>query len=85
MSNTNTNTIEAKPGKFELIKNFEEGFWELHTPTPSVKYILSPPTEDWLDVVYKLGQAMENYRGKGDVLPDSIREVSGIKQLIGGW
>jgi len=84
------NTNVAKPTKptsrprFNLVKNHESGFWELTTPT--ITYIIAEPTEDWLDVVYKLGRAVENYYGKSsEMLPESIREVGGIKQLIGGW
>lgn len=79
------NTNVAKPTvRFNLVKNHESGFWELTTPT--ITYIIAEPTEDWLDVVYKLGRAVENYYGKSsERLPESIREVGGIKQLIGGW
>lgn len=70
--------------RFNLLKNHDSGFWELTTPT--ITYIIAEPTEDWLDVVYKLGRAVENYYGKSsEMLPESIREVGGIKQLIGGW
>lgn len=90
-TNTNTNTTNANPGKFELIKNHETGFWELTTPNPKLTYILASPTEYWLNVVYRIGLSIARYDKVNEVVgspvstPSSIRDVGGIKQLIGGW
>ena len=82
MNEQTTNDV----GKFTLVKNYTNGFWELTTPTPNRTYILSPPTDDWVNVVYLIGRAMGDYYGHGSApIPESIREVVGIKQLIGGW
>lgn len=91
MDNTTATTTTTGIGRFTLVKNFDTGFWELTTPNPKITYILSPPTEDWVNVVYLIGLCIARYRGLNEVvgdptpLPQSIRDVVGIKQLIGGW
>lgn len=81
-----TPTLPPPPKRFTLIKNYTSGFWELTTPNTRRTYILSQATDDWVSVVYLIGRAMGDYYGHGSApIPESTREVVGIKQLIGGW